>query len=132
MAYNQITDNRTAERIFVCGALNALLHSGSLSLAAIEAAVIHLRQVWTATFGADAFVEGAIEALPKKDAQEIYTKLQAEIDGMRSHQTVSLWWDKNTKRILTLPEDWRGYLRTRAQEKMLDLKNQHEQEKANG
>ncbi len=104
MAYNQITDNRTAERIFVCGGLNSALSSGHVKFpegTTVQGAVEILREVWIATLGADALIEGNIEALPKKDADSIYKKLQAEIDEARSYQQVSIWWDRNAKRILT-------------------------------
>ncbi len=128
MAYND-RDNKTRRDIFVCGGLNSALSSGQVKFpegSTIQEAVELLQDIWTVTLGSDVLLESAIEALPKKDADSIYKKLQAEIDEARSYQQVSIWWDRNARRILTLPEDWRGYLRTRAQEKMLDLRNQQE------
>jgi len=52
--YSPVTDNdATAERIFVCGALNAHIQSGQaeMSLSHIGNVVNMLRQVWSETFG---------------------------------------------------------------------------------
>lgn len=47
------TDDATAERIFVCGALNAAIQGGhvELSSATLGNVVNMLRQVWSETFG---------------------------------------------------------------------------------
>lgn len=47
------TDNKTAERIFVCGALNAAIHGGHVQVTpeTLTQAVNDLRQVWASTFG---------------------------------------------------------------------------------
>ena len=131
MAYNN-ESNKTAERIFVCGGLNAGLHSGQVSLkpsspdqVGVEEAVNILRAVWVETFG----IEGAlgdgtdVVPLPKKDARGIYEKLQTEVREAVSRQQLSLWWDGNAKRIQVLPEDWQEILRTQAEEKMGELAN---------
>ncbi len=49
------TDDKTAERIFVCGALNAAIQGGhiEMSSAYIGNMVEMLRLVWSETFGAD-------------------------------------------------------------------------------
>lgn len=47
------TDDRTAERIFVCGALNAAIQGGRIELTGtrVEDTVRMLREVWSVTFG---------------------------------------------------------------------------------
>lgn len=62
--------------------------------------------------------------LPKKDARDIYQKLQAEIDGAESLVELGTWGKENSDRILTLPRDWQGILRERFKEKRADLENQ--------
>jgi hypothetical protein len=48
------TDDKTAERIFCCGALNAAIHSGKVELRTESLAGLTniLRDVWALTFGA--------------------------------------------------------------------------------
>lgn len=50
------TDDKTAERIFVCGALNAAIQSGRVELAVTDLVQIvqDLRTTWANTFGAPA------------------------------------------------------------------------------
>lgn len=73
----------------------------------------------------DDFVEGdASPTLPKKDARDIYTKLQAEVDGATSVVELGMWGKTNSERIKVLPKDWQEILRERYAEKLADLKNQ--------
>jgi hypothetical protein len=73
----------------------------------------------------DDYVDGdAHETLPKKDAKDIYTKLQAEIDGAQSLVELGTWGKENSERIAVLPKDWQGILRERYAEKRGDLENQ--------
>jgi hypothetical protein len=73
----------------------------------------------------DDYIDGdAHQTLPKKDARDIYTKLQAEIDGAASMVELGMWGKNNSERIQVLPVDWQGHLRERYGEKMGDLKNQ--------
>lgn len=62
-------------------------------------------------------------ALPKKDAREIYKKLQAEIDEMTSPVALGAWGSdpENLKRKATLPPDWRDFITTRYNEKLAEL-----------
>lgn len=62
--------------------------------------------------------------LPKKDAREVYTKLQAEIDGADSAVELGLWGKdpENSKRKKTLPADWQDIITTRYNEKLSELK----------
>lgn len=64
------------------------------------------------------------QSLPKKDARDIYTKLQAEIDAQTSLVELGIWGNHNSDRIKTLPPDWQGILRERYAEKKGDLENQ--------
>jgi hypothetical protein len=68
--------------------------------------------------------DDAHETLPKKDARDIYTKLQAEIDGAQSLVELGVWGKENAERIAVLPKDWQGILRERYAEKRGDLENQ--------
>jgi hypothetical protein len=52
--------------------------------------------------------------LPKKDARDIYSRLQAEIDETAN---IEDWLLKNEGRLLVLPEDWENILRLRARER---------------
>lgn len=71
----------------------------------------------------DEYVEGdAHESLPKKDAKDIYTKLQAEIDASEGVVELVTWGKENSERIKVLPRDWQGVLRNRYGEKMAQLK----------
>jgi hypothetical protein len=59
--------------------------------------------------------------LAKKDARDIYTKLQAELDANTSRRELNEWGEANAERIRLLPEDWQDTLRMRFRELMLDL-----------
>lgn len=52
--------------------------------------------------------------LPKKDARDIYTRLQSEVDEAAD---IEDWLLKNEGRLLVLPEDWENILRLRIQER---------------
>ena len=68
--------------------------------------------------------EKTTKTLPKKDARDIYTKMQAEVDGATSRETLKKWGADNADRIKVLPEDWQDILRLRYEEKMADLRQQ--------
>lgn len=73
---------------------------------------------------ADDFAEGKQYAtLPKKDAKEIYTKMQAEVRDSQSREQLKTWMDGNKDRIKVLPEDWQDILRLQCEEMMADLRN---------
>jgi hypothetical protein len=61
--------------------------------------------------------------LAKKDAKDIYTRLQAELDANASRRELNEWGEANAERIRLLPEDWQETLRMRYSEHMLDLQN---------
>ena len=54
--------------------------------------------------------------LPKKDARDIYSRLQAEVDQAAD---IEDWLLKNEGRMLVLPEDWENILRLRIQERRI-------------
>lgn len=64
------------------------------------------------------------QTLPKKDARSIYTRLQGELDTIKSRDDLKAWGEENADRIKVLPEDWQDILRLRYQERMVDLQNQ--------
>jgi phage recombination protein Bet len=62
--------------------------------------------------------------LPKKDAKEIYSKLQGEINGATSVADLRQWGADARERIEVMPADWQDHLRLRFQEKLVDLQQQ--------
>lgn len=62
--------------------------------------------------------------LAKKDAKDIYSKLQKEMQGAGSREHLKTWMTGNVDRIKTLPEDWQDTLRLQAEELLADLRNQ--------
>lgn len=68
-------------------------------------------------------VEGKMATLPKKDAKEIYTKMQREVRECASRKQLKEWMNANKDRIQVLPEDWQDILRLQCEEMMADLRN---------
>jgi hypothetical protein len=64
------------------------------------------------------------DTLAKKDAKDIYLKLQREVDECVSSDHLRGWLTGNVDRVKLLPDDWQGTLRLRCQEKMADLRQQ--------
>lgn len=62
--------------------------------------------------------------LPKKDAKEVYTKLQADIRNSTSREQLKSWAEGNKDRIAVLPEDWQDILRLQYEEMSADLRQQ--------
>ncbi len=60
--------------------------------------------------------------LPKKDAKEVYTKLQNEIRQSSSREQLKIWAEGNKDRIAVLPEDWQDILRLQYEEQSADLR----------
>jgi hypothetical protein len=60
--------------------------------------------------------------LPKKDAKEIYTKLQGDIQACATRDQLKTWMAANKDRILILPDDWQDILRLQCEEMMADLR----------
>jgi hypothetical protein len=75
---------------------------------------------------ADDFVQatgnGKAVSLPKKDAKEIYMKMQREVQECQSREQLKTWMVANKSRIHILPEDWQDILRLQCEEMMADLK----------
>lgn len=71
----------------------------------------------------DDYGEDAHETLPKKDAQDIYKKLQAEIDACASAVELGTWGKDNAERIRVLPNDWQSILRNRYGERLAEFNN---------
>jgi hypothetical protein len=72
---------------------------------------------------ADDFKEQTKAAtLPKKDARDIYTKLQADIRSASSREQLKAWGAGNADRIAVLPDDWQEILRLQYEEMMADLR----------
>jgi hypothetical protein len=67
--------------------------------------------------------KGPRTTLPKKDAKDIYVRLQKEMDEATNRAAFKIWMSDNAERIKTMPEDWQDILRLRAQEKIVDLQN---------
>ena len=61
--------------------------------------------------------------LPKKDAKEIYTKLQAEMRQEMTRDGLKAWMAASLDRIKILPEDWQDTLRLQCEEALADLRN---------
>lgn len=64
------------------------------------------------------------DSLPKKNARDVYSKMQAEIAAQTSLVELGVWGNQNSDRIKVLPPDWQGILRGRYAEKKADLENQ--------
>jgi len=60
--------------------------------------------------------------LPKKDAKEIYTKMQGEIRECQSREQLKIWGEANKDRIKIMPEDWQDILRLQFEEMLADLR----------
>jgi hypothetical protein len=68
---------------------------------------------------------GKLAVLSKKDAREVYTKLQREVNEYKgSREGFREWMAGNKDRILILPEDWQDILRLQCEEKLADLRQQ--------
>lgn len=60
--------------------------------------------------------------LAKKDAKEVFVKLQQEMRSCSSRDVLKEWGKNNKDRINVLPEDWEDTLRIQFEEMMLDMK----------
>jgi len=65
---------------------------------------------------------GKATTLPKKDAKEIYTKMQGEIRECQSRDQLKAWGEANKDRIKIMPEDWQDILRLQFEEMLADLR----------
>jgi hypothetical protein len=64
------------------------------------------------------------KTLPKKEAKEVYARLQAEIMEQKTREAVRQWEAENDDRIRVLPDDWQDILRLRIEERAADLRQQ--------
>lgn len=62
--------------------------------------------------------------LPKKDAKEIFQKLQNSMRDAGSREHLKAWGEANKGRIAIMPDDWADILRLQYEELMADLRNQ--------
>lgn len=69
-----------------------------------------------------AATEGPRTTLPKKDAKDIYTKLQNEINGPHDYASLQAWGIGSKDRIDTLPSDWQDILRLKFMERLVEVK----------
>lgn len=70
--------------------------------------------------------DGKPVTLPKKDAKEIYSKMQREVREWSSRDTGKLWMTANKDRIQMLPEDWQDILRLQCEEMLADLREREQ------
>jgi len=66
--------------------------------------------------------EGKPAYLPAAASQDIYKKLQKEIQECVSREQLNIWMKANKGRIKVLKPDWQDHLRIQCEEMMLDLK----------
>ncbi len=66
--------------------------------------------------------EGKSAYLPAAASQDIYKKLQKEIQECVSREQLQVWMKANKGRIQVLKPDWQDHLRLQCEEMMLDLK----------
>lgn len=76
---------------------------------------------------ADSEPDKPMTELPKKDAKELWTKLQDEFSRVETRAELHHWMNENKDRIKILPLDWQDILRLKCQEAMLDLQNKEPQ-----
>lgn len=60
--------------------------------------------------------------LAKKDAKDVYAKLQSEMQSCTSRDVLKEWGKNSKGRINVLPEDWEDTLRLQFEELMSDLR----------
>ncbi len=59
------------------------------------------------------------EVLPKKDAKDIYARMQTEYQNCADRAELIEWMNNNKERIQTLPLDWQDILRIQCEEMLL-------------
>lgn len=67
--------------------------------------------------------------LPKKDARDVYARMQEEINVCPTRDELRKWGDGNKERIAVLPHDWQDILRLKYQERLVDLQYHEEKPK---
>jgi len=68
--------------------------------------------------------------LPKKDAKDIYARLQTEMRSYRTRDSLRQWGEANAERIAVMPRDWQDILRLQYQEMLVDLQYHEDKPKA--
>ncbi|HEY2146646.1 MAG TPA: ERF family protein [Pirellulales bacterium] len=68
--------------------------------------------------------DDAHQTLPKKNARDVYQKMQDEIDNCQTLVEIDTWKRGNMERTKVLPKDWWQILSDRFSEKRADLENQ--------
>jgi hypothetical protein len=63
-----------------------------------------------------------LKQLPKKDAKEVYDRLQKELNVLMTRESLKTWGASNRERIEILPDDWQDILRLKYEERLFDLK----------
>ncbi len=63
-----------------------------------------------------------VETLPKKNARDIYARLQKEVDAKTDLHGLRTWGEDNRERIGVLPMDWQDILRARFHERLVTLR----------
>lgn len=81
----------------------------------------HTPELMLGVYSPEEFEDAPRTTLPKKNARDIYTRLQAEIDKLESRADLERWETENADRLAIMPEDWAGILSLRIQERRLDL-----------
>lgn len=64
----------------------------------------------------------AMQTLPKKDAREVYAKMQREVQECQTREQLKGWMQANADRVKVLPEDWQDILRLQCEEMLADLR----------
>jgi hypothetical protein len=64
--------------------------------------------------------------LPKKDAREVYAKMQREVQECATRDHLKEWMKGNAERIKVLPEDWQDILRLQCEEMLADLRQREQ------
>lgn len=68
--------------------------------------------------------EGKLQRLAKKDAKEVYAKLQREMRECKTREMAKSWGEANADRIHMLPDDWEDTFRLQFSEHIADLRQQ--------
>lgn len=69
-------------------------------------------------------VNGKLSRLAKKDAKEVYQKLQREMRECKTREMAKSWGEANADRIHMLPDDWEDTFRLQFSEHIADLRQQ--------
>jgi hypothetical protein len=76
--------------------------------------------------------QAAMTTLPRKDAVDIYKKLQAEIAVQPTSEALGEWIEVNEGRVKLLHPEWQEIMRMHCRERLLELQNQEAGHDADG